>query len=254
MSKRYFIELAYNGRNFHGWQIQPNAITVQETLQDALKILLKQKIDVIGCGRTDTGVHARQFFAHMELDLDTIEVSVDQLTYKLNRLLNNDIAIFRIFIVNDAAHTRFEALSRTYEYRLRMDKYPFDQEFTYRSTYPKLDFELMNKAAALLFNYTDFTSFSKTGTDVKTNNCKIMQADWKNVDGVWIFTIKADRFLRNMVRAIVGTLLEVGSGKIDLNNFTQIIESKNRGNAGWSVPAHGLALIKLEYPDWIYSV
>ncbi|MCD6180368.1 MAG: tRNA pseudouridine(38-40) synthase TruA [Bacteroidales bacterium] len=254
MSKRYFIELAYNGRNFHGWQIQPNAITVQETLQDALKILLKQKIDVIGCGRTDTGVHARQFFAHMELDLDTIEVSVDQLTYKLNRLLNNDIAIFRIFIVNDAAHTRFEALSRTYEYRLRMDKYPFDQEFTYRSTYPKLDFELMNKAAALLFNYTDFTSFSKTGTDVKTNNCKIMQADWKNVDGVWIFTIKADRFLRNMVRAIVGTLLEVGSGKIDLNNFTQIIESKNRSNAGWSVPAHGLALIKLEYPDWIYSV
>ncbi|RLD37784.1 MAG: tRNA pseudouridine(38-40) synthase TruA [Bacteroidetes bacterium] len=254
MSKRYFIELAYNGRNFHGWQIQPNAITVQETLQDALKILLKQKIDVIGCGRTDTGVHARQFFAHMELDLDTIEISADQLTYKLNRLLNNDIAIFRIFIVNDAAHTRFEALSRTYEYRLRMDKYPFDQEFTYRSTYPKLDFELMNKAAALLFNYTDFTSFSKTGTDVKTNNCKIMQADWKNVDGVWIFTIKADRFLRNMVRAIVGTLLEVGSGKIDLNNFTQIIESKNRGNAGWSVPAHGLALIKLEYPDWIYSV
>jgi len=248
MSKRYFIELAYNGRNFHGWQIQPNAITVQETLQDALKILLKQKIDVIGCGRTDTGVHARQFFAHMELDLDTIEISADQLTYKLNRLLNNDIAIFRIFIVNDAAHTRFEALSRTYEYRLRMDKYPFDQEFTYRSTYPKLDFELMNKAAALLFNYTDFTSFSKTGTDVKTNNCKIMQADWKNVDGVWIFTIKADRFLRNMVRAIVGTLLEIGKGKLKPEEMQRIIEAKDRSRAGFSVPAHGLFLERVVYP------
>lgn len=253
MSKRYFIELAYNGQNYHGWQIQPNAITVQEALQDALKTLLRQKVELTGCGRTDAGVHARQFFAHVDLDLSTKNMDVNQLTYKLNHFLNKDISIFRIFEVNDAAHSRFEALSRTYEYRLRMDKYPFDQEYTYRSNYPKLDFNLMNQAAALLFNYSDFTSFSKTGTDVKTNNCKMMQAEWKNNNGVWVFTIKADRFLRNMVRAIVGTLLELGSGKINLNDFKQIIESKNRSNAGWSVPAHGLALVKLEYPEWIYE-
>ncbi len=253
MRKRYFIELAYNGQNFHGWQIQPNAITVQEVLQNALKTVLRQKVDIMGCGRTDTGVHARQFFAHVEFDLSASKMDVDLLTYKLNHFLNNDISIFRIFKVNEAAHSRFEALSRTYEYRLRMDKYPFDQEYTYRSSYPKLDFDLMNQAAALLFNYSDFTSFSKTGTDVKTNNCKIMHAEWKNENDVWIFTIKADRFLRNMVRAIVGTLLELGSGKINLEDFKKIIESKNRSNAGWSVPAHGLALVKLEYPGWIYK-
>lgn len=256
MIHRYFIELAYNGKNFHGWQIQPNALTVQEVLQNAVETLLKQKVDIMGCGRTDTGVHARQFFAHVELDLDLDSegMDTDQLTYKLNQFLNNDIAVFRIFKVNEAAHSRFEALSRTYEYRLRMDKSPFDQDFTYRSTYPRLDFETMNQAATLLLKYTDFTSFSKIGTDVKTNNCKIMFAEWKNTNGVWIFTIQADRFLRNMVRAIVGTLLEVGSGKINLDDFKHIIESENRSNAGWSVPAHGLALVKLEYPDWIYSV
>jgi tRNA pseudouridine38-40 synthase len=254
MVSRYFIELAYSGRNFHGWQIQPNANTVQETLQNALEVLLRQKVDIIGCGRTDTGVHARQFFAHFDIDLDNSKMNSEQLTHKLNQYLHNDIAIFRIFNVNKDAHSRFNAISRTYEYRLRMEKYPFDQEFTYRSTYPKLDFDLMNQAADLLFNYIDFTSFSKTGTDVKTNNCKIMHAKWQNEKDVWIFTIKADRFLRNMVRAIVGTLLEVGSEKIDLEDFKQIIESKNRSNAGWSVPAQGLALVKIEYPDWIYSV
>ncbi|MCD6091282.1 MAG: tRNA pseudouridine(38-40) synthase TruA [Bacteroidales bacterium] len=253
MISRYFIELAYNGKKFHGWQIQPNAITVQETLQNALEILLRQKVDIVGCGRTDTGVHARQFFAHFDLDFDTVPLNTDRLSFKLNSYLNNEIAIFRIFKVNKDAHSRFEALSRTYEYRLRLNKSPFDQETTYLSAFPRLDFERMNQAANLLFNYIDFTSFSKTGTLVKTNNCKIMQAEWKNENEVWVFTIKADRFLRNMVRAIVGTLLEVGSGKIDLEEFKQIIESKNRSNAGWSVPAHGLALVKLEYPDWIYS-
>jgi len=248
MVSRYFIELAYNGRNFHGWQIQPNGITVQEALQKALGILLRQKTEITGCGRTDAGVHARQFFAHVDLDLDLAGISADMLTYKLNHLLDKDIAILRIFKVNASAHSRFDALSRTYEYRLRRDKYPFDQEYTYRSAYPQLDFELMNQAAALLFNYTDFSSFSKTGTDVKTNNCKIMQAQWRFENGVWILTIQANRFLRNMVRAIVGTLLELGSGKIDLDGFKKIIESKNRSKAGWSVPAHGLALVKLEYP------
>jgi len=134
-----------------------------------------------------------------------------------------------------------------------MEKNPFDQEFTFKSNYPKLDFDMMNQAASLLFNHTDFTSFSKTGTDVKTNNCKIMHAEWKNENGVWVFTIKADRFLRNMVRAIVGTLLELGSGKISLGDFNGIIESKNRSKAGWSVPAHGLALVHLDYPEWVFS-
>jgi len=248
MTSRFFIELAYNGRSFHGWQIQPNAITVQETLQKAMETILRQKIAIVGCGRTDTGVHARQFFAHFDLDLEAIQLNADQLSYKLNQFLNNEIAVFRIFKVNREAHSRFDALSRTYEYRLRLGKSPFDQDITYHSAYPRLDFDLMNKAAALLFNYTDFTSFSKTGTDVKTNNCKIMLAEWRKEKDVWIFTIKADRFLRNMVRAIVGTLLEVGSGKIDLEGFKNIIESKNRSNAGWSVPAQGLALVKLEYP------
>ncbi|MBN1650294.1 MAG: tRNA pseudouridine(38-40) synthase TruA [Bacteroidales bacterium] len=248
MTNRYFIELAYNGRSFHGWQIQPNAITVQETLQKAMETILRRKIAIVGCGRTDTGVHARQFFAHFDLDLEDIQWNTDQLSYKLNQFLNDEIAVFRIFKVKNDAHSRFDALSRTYEYRLRLRKSPFDQDITYHSAYPRLDFDLMNKAAALLFRYTDFTSFSKTGTDVKTNNCKIMQAEWKKVGDVWIFTIKADRFLRNMVRAIVGTLLELGSGKLDLDGFEKIIESKNRSNAGWSVPAHGLALIKLEYP------
>lgn len=253
MIYRYFIELAYNGKNFHGWQIQPNAISVQETIQNALGLLLKQKTDIAGCGRTDTGVHAKQFYAHFEADLMKAGIDAEKLCYKLNHFLNTDIAIYRIIRVNDAAHSRFEALSRTYEYRIRMDKSPFDQEYTYKSAMPKLDFELMNEAAALLFDYTDFTSFSKTGTDVKTNNCKIMHAQWKKENDVWVFTIQADRFLRNMVRAIVGTLLEVGSGKTDLVGFKNTIESKNRSNAGWSVPAHGLALVKIDYPDWIYT-
>lgn len=253
MTQRYFIELAYNGKNFHGWQIQPNAISVQEYLQKKLQLVFKKNIDLLGCGRTDTGVHARQFFAHADLDLETISLNVENLTYKLNQMLNSDVVILSIFEVKENAHSRFDAISRTYEYRLRMGKHPFDQDITYRSVFPILDFEIMNQAAGLLFNHTDFSSFSKTGTDVKTNNCKIMQAEWQFENGVWIFTIKADRFLRNMVRAIVGTLLELGSGKINLNEFNQIIESKNRSNAGFSVPAHGLALVKIEYPDWIYK-
>ena len=248
MIHRYFIELAYNGRSFHGWQIQPNAITVQEALQGALQTILRKEIEITGCGRTDTGVHARQFFAHFDLDLEELKFDTHQLTYKLNHFLNTEIALFRIVKVNDKAHSRFDALSRSYEYRLRIGKSPFDQDITYHSSFPHLDFDRMNRAAKLLFNYTDFTSFSKTGTNVKTNNCKIMHAEWRQENDVWIFTIQADRFLRNMVRAIVGTLLEVGSGKLDLEGFKKVIESKNRSSAGWSVPAHGLALVKVDYP------
>lgn len=249
MMKRYFIELAYNGKNYHGWQMQPNASSVQDTIQQALKILLNQPVAITGCGRTDTGVHAHQFFAHFDFNLDESGYTCNQLAYKLNHLLDKDIAIIRIFEVNEQAHSRFDALSRTYKYRLRIDKWPFEQETTYLSSFPRLNFALMNEAASILFEYTDFSSFSKSGTDVKTNNCTIMYAQWKKENEIWVFTIKADRFLRNMVRAIVGTLLEVGSGKINLNDFRQIIESKNRSNAGWSVPAHGLSLFKLEYPQ-----
>ena len=254
MTKRYFIELAYNGKNYHGWQIQPNAISVQETLQKAIHTLCRQEAKLIGCGRTDTGVHAKEFFAHVDLDLAAAKLSPTQLTYKLNHFLKQDIAIARIFEVNRDAHSRFHAISRTYEYRLRQTKSPFDREITYLSNYPKLDFEGMNKAAACLFQFSDFSSFSKTGTDVKTNNCKIMYAKWEKDGDVWIFRIQADRFLRNMVRAIVGTLLEIGRGKISLGDFENIIKSKNRNNAGWSVPAEGLALVKIEYPDWVYQL
>jgi tRNA pseudouridine38-40 synthase len=253
MLKRYFIELAYNGRSFHGWQIQPNASTVQEILQIALELLIKQKSELVGCGRTDTGVHARSFFAHCDMDLELANMEAAQLKFKLNRLLPKDLVIFRIFQVNTKAHSRFDAISRTYEYRLRTDKYPFQQDTTYRAPNRQFDFHLMNQAASVLFDYTDFTSFSKTGTDVKTNNCTILRANWEHSDDVWVFTIQADRFLRNMVRAIVGTLLDVGTGKITIHKFKQIIESKNRSKAGWSVPAHGLALVKLEYPDWVFE-
>jgi len=249
MTKRYFIELSYLGTNYHGWQIQPNAVTVQEKLNQALQMLFKTDIMVTGCGRTDTGVHAKQFFAHIDLNFDSIHFPAEQLVYKLNAILDYDIAIHRIKEVAPDAHARFDALSRTYEYHLNTSKNPFNSELAYLSPFKHLDFDKMNEAAMLLFNYTDFECFSKTGTDVATFNCKIMKAEWEQKDDLWIFTIQADRFLRNMVRAIVGTLLDVGRGNISLQDFRSIIESKNRSNAGWSVPGKGLFLIRIKYPQ-----
>ena len=204
---RFFLELAYNGKNYHGWQIQPSAISVQEVLNDCIGKMLREQINIVGCGRTDTGVHASYFVAHFESEKQ--EIDGKQFCHKLNRFLPKDIAVYSLTKVEEDMHSRFSAISRTYEYHLSTQKSPFLQDSAYYLDV-QLNFDLMNEAAQILFGYIDFTSFSKLHTDVKTNNCKITKAVWEYKQGKWIFTISADRFLRNMVRAIVGTLLEVG--------------------------------------------
>lgn len=247
MNKRYFIRLSYKGTNYHGWQIQPNAISVQEELNKALSTVLNQSINVVGCGRTDTGVHASDFMAHFDLPQD-FPIDSKKLIFKLNRFLPHDISIMDLYRVKDEAHTRFDAVSRTYHYKITKNKDPFRMESHWKIQY-ELDIDKMNEAAKILFDYIDFTSFSKLHTDAKTNNCKIYQAEWNESDDEIIFTIKADRFLRNMVRAIVGTLVEVGRGKMNMDEFRKVIESKNRSKAGTSVPGHGLFLAKIDYPN-----
>ncbi|WP_321298731.1 tRNA pseudouridine(38-40) synthase TruA [Marinifilum fragile] len=249
MNKRYFIRLSYKGTNYHGWQIQPNAITVQEVLNKALSTILNCEINVVGCGRTDTGVHASDFYAHFDVD-EQVTFDCDKLSFRLNRFLPHDIAIKQTFQVREEAHTRFDAIARTYHYFITKEKNPFRLESHWKLTY-ELDVQKMNEAAKILFEFEDFTSFSKLHTDVKTNNCKIYQAEWKDNGDELVFTVKADRFLRNMVRAIVGTLVEVGRGKMNLEEFRQVIESKNRSNAGSSVPGHGLFLAAIDYPESI---
>ncbi len=244
--QRYFIELAYDGTPFHGWQIQPNAPTVQQHVDAALSTYFRQPIESIGCGRTDTGVHARQFFAQFDLDTSSVNHQKDWVQ-GLNSLLPRSIGVYRLFPVADSAHARFDALSRTYEYHLHFCKDPFKQErsWLYKG---KLEVEKMQEAANLLFAYQDFTSFSKLHTQTFTNNCQIMQASFSHQpDGSLVFTIKADRFLRNMVRAIVGTLIEVGKGQMSLAEFAEVIESKQRSKAGQSVPACGLYLVNIAY-------
>ncbi len=242
---RYFIEMAYNGSHYHGWQIQPNAITVQEVISDALYKALGQNVNVVGAGRTDTGVHASYFVAHFDLE-EEIE-DVPHILHRLNRILRNDVVVYSLFEVNEELHSRFSAISRTYHYYLKTEKTPFFNDISYRPTF-KLDMDKMNEAARTLFNYTDFTSFSKLHTDTKTNNCKVVQAEWIKNGDVWVFVIKADRFLRNMVRAIVGTLLEVGKGKLSVQEFEQVIKAKSRAEAGTSVPPQALFLVDVEYP------
>ena len=243
---RYFIHLAYNGTTYHGWQIQPNASSVQETLENAFSLLLSETIGIVGCGRTDTGVHASDFYAHFEIEKELSEVDLAQLTFKANSFLSEDIRIYRIFVVNDDVHARFSATARTYQYHVSNVKQPFGKDFCHRVFYNP-DIELMNKAADILFEYTDFTSFSKLHTQTATNNCTILYARWDMVGEEYVFTISANRFLRNMVRAITGTLLEVGRGKLSLDDFRKVIESKNRCNAGTSLPAKALFLTKVEY-------
>lgn len=245
---RYFIELAYNGKNYHGWQIQPEAVTVQETLNRVLTTLLREEIRVVGAGRTDTGVHASFYVAHF--DTPTPLGDPEQTTYKLNRLTGTDIAVRRIYAVRPDAHARFSALSRTYRYFIDKEKDPFTCDYAWR-VHPLPDIGRMNEACRILFEYTDFTSFSKLHTDAKTNNCTIMQALWQDTGRQLVFTIQADRFLRNMVRAIVGTLVEVGQGKLTPEDFRRIIESKDRCSAGASVPAKGLFLCHVEYDEKI---
>ena len=253
MAQRYFIELAYKGTNFHGWQIQPNAVSVQEILERALSVITREAIAVIGAGRTDTGVHASYFVAHF--DSSKLNLDHPDWVYKLNSFLGLDVAVFCITKVDAEAHARFDAASRTYQYRLNLIKDPFSIETSWYF-FRQPDLLKMNEASKILFEYTDFTSFSKLHTDVKTNNCIIYLAEWSRLGSQTgsdvVFTIKADRFLRNMVRALVGTILEIGIGKIDLDAFRKIIEQKDRGAAGLSVPAHGLFLTDIEYPESIF--
>ena len=240
---RYFIELAYKGTNYHGWQYQPGADSIQETLNKSLSLLLKTDIDIVGAGRTDTGVHAKQMYAHFDYEN---EIDTPQLIHKLNSFLPKDIVVYNIQKVADESHARFDALKRTYEYHIHTTKDVFENEGSYQFMLP-LDIDKMNEACQLLFKYNDFECFSKVNTDVKTFNCVIFEAYWTRSGNKLVFTISADRFLRNMVRAIVGTMINIGTGKISLADFEKIIESKNRSQAGFSVPAHGLYLTKIEY-------
>ena len=249
MTKRFFITLSYNGKNYCGWQIQPNAISVQETLQESLSTLLRKNISIVGAGRTDSGVHARKMVAHF--DMDEKELNPDDLCMKLNRFLPNDIAIHSIKEVTVDAHARFSAISRTYSYHVTRIKDPFLHELKYRVSFDP-DVEMMNHLCSILKKTDDFTSFSKLHTDVKTNICKIEQAYWEKIEEDYVFTIKADRFLRNMVRSIVGTLLQAGRGRLNEEEFRDIIAAKNRSAAGESAPAHALFLEKVEYPEDIW--
>jgi tRNA pseudouridine38-40 synthase len=245
MSQRYFLQLSYKGTRYHGWQVQPNAISVQEVMEKALSLILREEISVVGAGRTDTGVHASFFVLHFHSEKEGWDEN--DLVHKLNRFLPSDIAVQRIWKVDSDDHARFSAVSRTYKYYITTVKNPFRSETSYY--YPgKLDVEKMNQAARVLLGYDDFTSFSRLHTDVKTNRCKIVQAEWTTKGTQLIFTIKADRFLRNMVRAIVGTLLEIGRGKLSVDDFREIIERKDRGAAGASAPAQGLFLVDITYP------
>jgi len=247
---RYFIELSYNGKKYHGWQNQPNAISVQEVIEKALSILLRSEIAIVGAGRTDAGVHAKQMYAHFDTE---IEFDQAVLTLKLNSFLPKDVAIQGIHRVQTTAHARFDATGRTYEYWIVTQKNPFHNQSAH-TVFKPLNVSLMNEAAQELFHYDDFKCFSKTHTDVKTYICKIEKAVWEQKNELLVFTIRADRFLRNMVRAIVGTLLEVGMGKLTIAEFKQIIESRDRNNAGTSVPGKALYLTAVTYPTETFTI
>ena len=245
---RYFIELSYHGKNYHGWQIQPNAKSVQEVVENSLSLLLSASIFVVGCGRTDAGVHASQYFLHFDIDKTLDE---DQLKFKLNAFLPSDIAISRIFLVDENTHERFDATFRSYTYRISLEKDPFFVDLSWHVRQDDLDFNKMNEAAKILLEYENFKCFSRSKTDVKTYNCIVKNAVWKKENNLLIFYITANRFLRNMVRAIVGTLLEVGKGNLSLEEFRRIIEGQDRTKAGASVKAKGLILTEIGYPKEI---
>lgn len=241
---RYFVELSFKGSRYHGWQVQPNALSVQEVLETTFSTFMRQKIEVTGAGRTDTGVHASFYVAHF--DADSLPFAPADLVEKLNRFLPNDIALKSIREVDENLHARFSATRRTYQYFISRVKDPFTLDTSYQYLWP-LDVEAMNQAAEVLLQWEDFTSFSKLHTDVKTNNCRVTEAFWKEEGPQLVFTISADRFLRNMVRAIVGTLLEVGRGKLTREGLIAILEKKDRSEAGTSVPPQGLFLTDIQY-------
>lgn len=240
---RYCIEFSYNGKNYFGYQVQPDAVSVQEELEKALSTILREEIKTTGAGRTDTGVHAKKMFAHF----DTGTALDETLSRKLNSFLPPDISVKRIFKVKDDFHARFDATYRTYEYYISLDKNPFTRESAWQHWKRNLDLDKMNEACKILFEYEDFTSFAKLKTDNKTNICKIYKAEWEQHGSELKFTISANRFLRNMVRAIVGTMVEIGLGKIKPEDLRKVIEDKHRNSAGTSAPAHGLFLVDVGY-------
>ena len=246
LKMRYFIDISYDGSNYHGWQIQPNADTVQHQINLAFSTILNEEINVLGAGRTDTGVHAKKMIAHFDTN-QTIDF--EKFKYRINGFLKNDISLNDIYKVKEDAHARFSAISRTYEYRVSRTKNPFsvNSYFLLRD----LDFQSMKKACKFLHGNHDYTSFAKLHSENYTNNCEVYIANWKEDENLLIFTIKANRFLRNMVRAIVGTLIEIGEGKISFSDIETILMSKDRAKAGYSVPANGLSLIDIEYPKEI---
>ena len=251
---RYFIQLSYDGTGYHGWQVQPNGVSVQEVLQKALSTLLRQPTEVTGAGRTDAGVHASMMVAHFDWPAahegegcEEAPLDCTQLTYKLNRLLPPDVAVQAVRPVGPEMHARFSATRRTYHYYIHTRKDPFLRGYRWQVNVP-LDYALMNEAAQVLLEYSDFTSFSKTGTDVKTNICQLTEARWEQLKpGEWRSTVSANRFLRNMVRAIVGTLVEVGRHRMTISQMRHAIEAKDRQRAGESVPGHALYLTNIEY-------
>lgn len=251
MLQRYFIRFSYDGTHYHGWQIQPNGVSVQSTMTEVMQRLFGPELQLTAAGRTDAGVHARTMYAHFDTGKPLGDLKV--LARKLSYMMPPDIAVQAIIPVVPGAHARFDAVSRTYEYRMSSVKNPFTRRYV-TPYYNTLDVAAMNAAAATLFDYEDFTSFSKLHTDAKTNICRIMKAVWEERGDELVFVIQADRFLRNMVRAIVGTLLEVGRGKMDVAGFRAVIEAKDRCAAGVSVDAKGLFLMDIQYPECIFQV
>lgn len=241
---RYFVTFSYDGARYHGWQIQPNGVSVQEKLQWALSTLLREDISVTGAGRTDAGVHARMMVAHFDI---LVDIDCRQLAYKLNRLLPQDIFVAKVEPVSDDMHARFSATSRMYRYYIHTRKDPFLRAYSCEMHYP-LDFARMNEAARLLLEYEDFGAFCKSGADVKTTLCKVIKAEWvQTSETTWYFEIRANRFLRNMVRAVVGTLVDVGRGRLTLEDFRKVVEGKRRTEAGESMPGHALFLEDIRY-------
>ncbi|MFI3263651.1 MAG: tRNA pseudouridine(38-40) synthase TruA [Rikenellaceae bacterium] len=243
---RYFIEISYCGKNFNGWQVQPDAVTVQGEIERAISLLLREKVNIVGAGRTDTGVHARYYVAHFDTNSPK-DVTSDDFKYHFNAILDANIVIHNIEKVKDDAHARFDAVSREYKYYVSPVKNPFARDFSYQY-YRKLDVQKMNEAAAMILDYEDFTSFAKIHTDVKTNNCDVMVSEWAVEGDMLVYTVRANRFLRNMVRALVGTMLECGQGKITTEQFREIIEAKHRSRAGSSARSEGLFLTDVQYP------
>ena len=253
--KRYFLYLAFNGKNYCGWQNQKNAISIQSVIEKHLSILLKEEIKVVGCGRTDTGVHAKKYVAHFDAANIDSSTNVEALIYRMNCFFPDDIVIYDLKEVRKDANSRFDALERTYEYYISGMKDPFKTGFYHYISpekFKNIDVDLFNEACEILLKTDDFTSFSKVGTQTKTNICKVFEAHGFKDDNQFIFRITANRFLRNMVRAITGTLLDVAFKKINLAQFEEIIASKNRSNAGTSMPAKGLFLTNIKYPENIF--